>query len=325
MLPLVSILIPSYNSEKWLTETLQSCQAQTWTNIEIIVVDDGSTDQSYEVAKSFQACNLKVLRQENKGASAARNNAYMQSKGDYIQYLDADDLLSPDKIEAQVKLLQNSDSELLGVSAAVYFYDGQAPDEGLKCDGWPLVDSSNPVAWLTDLLGPLRGAMVPLGAWLTPRSISEKIGSWNETLTLNDDGEYFARAVLASGGIRRATTGKYYYRKFRNGNNLSAQKSTADFTSALMSIDLIGDYLLRRCDDENSRRALARLYMDLAFNSYPLARKISSAAERNAAKMGGATTPAFGTSRGNLLARMFGWKAIRSANHYYHRINSRFT
>ena len=71
--PLVSILIPCYNAEKWLSETINSALDQTWKNIEIIIVDDGSTDSSLAIAKTFESKNIKVLSQENRGASAARN------------------------------------------------------------------------------------------------------------------------------------------------------------------------------------------------------------------------------------------------------------
>ncbi len=106
--PLVSILIPCYNSEQWLAETIESALAQTWKNIEIIIVDDGSTDNSLAIAKSFESSIVKVISQENKGASTARNIALKEAQGDFIQYLDADDLLAPDKIELQVGLLENN-------------------------------------------------------------------------------------------------------------------------------------------------------------------------------------------------------------------------
>src|SRR5580698_4662849 len=99
MPPLVSIIIPSYNSENHLAETIKSALSQTWVNKEIIIIDDGSTDSSVQIAKGFES-NVKVLVQKNKGASAARNAGLKEAKGDYIQFLDSDDLLSPDKIEA---------------------------------------------------------------------------------------------------------------------------------------------------------------------------------------------------------------------------------
>ncbi len=96
MKPLVSILIPCYNAEAWLAQTLESALAQTWSPTEIIVVDDGSKDRSLEIAKAFEPRGVKVISQHNQGASAARNRAFQESQGDFIQYLDADDLLAPD-------------------------------------------------------------------------------------------------------------------------------------------------------------------------------------------------------------------------------------
>jgi len=102
MQPLVSILIPAYNAEPWMADTIQSALGQTWSNKEIIVVDDGSTDQTLSVARHFASKTVSVVTQENLGASAARNRAIELSQGDYIQWLDADDLLSPDKIAKQM-------------------------------------------------------------------------------------------------------------------------------------------------------------------------------------------------------------------------------
>src|SRR3984885_14720915 len=92
--PLVSIVIPAYNAEKWIADTLRSAIAQTWERKEIIVVDDGSTDQTHAIARQFEAQGVRVVKQENQGASAARNKAFSLSHGDHIQWLDADDLLA---------------------------------------------------------------------------------------------------------------------------------------------------------------------------------------------------------------------------------------
>ena len=99
---LVSILIPAYNADQWVANTIRSALNQTWREKEIIVVDDGSTDRTLEIARKFESKSVKVVTQENCGASAARNRAYSQSQGDFIQWLDADDLLHSRKIEAQL-------------------------------------------------------------------------------------------------------------------------------------------------------------------------------------------------------------------------------
>jgi glycosyltransferase involved in cell wall biosynthesis len=93
MKPLVSILIPSYNAQEFIGETLTSAVAQTWPRKEIIVVDDGSTDHTRAIADRFGSRQVKVVAQEHQGASAARNRAFSLSQGDYIQWLDADDSL----------------------------------------------------------------------------------------------------------------------------------------------------------------------------------------------------------------------------------------
>src|ERR1700727_1220200 len=110
MKPLVSILIPAYNAEKTIAYTIQSAIDQTWQCKEIIVVDDGSTDRTAELAQRFGS-NVTVLSTENKGLSAAVNYALQHSQGDYIQELDSDDLLAPDKIERQLASLRPTDSK----------------------------------------------------------------------------------------------------------------------------------------------------------------------------------------------------------------------
>src|SRR4051812_14036077 len=91
--PLVSILIPCRNAEPWLAATLESALAQTHPATEIILVDDGSTDGSLELAHSFAARGVRIATQANAGASAARNHAFRESRGEFIQFLDADDLI----------------------------------------------------------------------------------------------------------------------------------------------------------------------------------------------------------------------------------------
>src|SRR6266404_3545490 len=108
MQPLVSILIPAYNAEPWMADTIQSALGQTWPNKEIIVVDDGSSDQTLSVARQFASKSVSVVTQENLGAAAARNRAIALSQGDYIQWLDADDLLSADKIAKQMAAAEQS-------------------------------------------------------------------------------------------------------------------------------------------------------------------------------------------------------------------------
>ena len=123
--PLVSILIPCFNCEKYIKQAVESCLGQVWKEIEIIVVDDGSSDRSVEILNSIKDQRIKIILQENQGASAARNNAYKHSQGKYIQYLDSDDLLCRYKIKNQVMMLEREKPGMVALSNTVYFMTGK--------------------------------------------------------------------------------------------------------------------------------------------------------------------------------------------------------
>jgi len=103
LIPLVSVVIPCYNSARYLAETVESVMSQTYPRVEIIVVDDGSSDETPEIAKSYP---VQYFFQKNRGISAARNTGVLKSRGKYIQFLDHDDRLLPKAFEMGVKLLE---------------------------------------------------------------------------------------------------------------------------------------------------------------------------------------------------------------------------
>ena len=316
----VSILIPAYNAERWVGSALQSALDQSWPKIEIIVVDDGSTDQTLAVAKRYESAKVKVMHQDNRGAAAARNAALREAQGDFLQYLDADDLLSADKTKEQLTLLQEN-PDYLSVSSAVYFFDGKDPDSGLR-ERSGAVDTDEPVKWLIEFLGPDGPfGTVPYGAWLTPRSVAERAGPWDDSVrSPDDDGEYFARVVLASHGIRASKAGRYYYRKFAQGGSYSSTYSEVLLEGRLHSLNCKAKWLLARTSDPRAFRALANRYLDLAFGAYPSFPKLTDEALRKAKEMGETDyRPRFGTWKGELLRRFVGWKAAKRLNAAFHR------
>lgn len=320
----VSIIIPAYNAERWIGSALESALNQTWPHTEIIVVDDGSSDNTFAVAKAYESVQLKVVRQENLGAAAARNTAISESQGDFIQYLDADDLLSPNKVEEQVILLQ-SNPGYLAVSRALYFLDGENPDSGLE-ERSGVSDTDDPVQWLTELLGPDGPfGMVPYGAWLTPRCIAERAGPWDDCMrSPDDDGEYFARVVLASRGIRSSKEGRYYYRRLVRGGSYSSTRTEELFRGRLHSLNCKAKWLLARTDHPRAYRALANRYLDLAFVAYPSFPELTDEAIQKAQEMGSTEyIPRFGTWKGELLRHLFGWKAAKRLNAAFHRQTTR--
>lgn len=125
-LPLVSVIVPAYNSEAWIGECLDSVLAQTYLNWECVVVDDGSTDGTYAIAEGYakQDSRFKCLRQENQGPSVARNTAVAHSQGDYVLPLDADDMIAPFYIEKAVsRMEERPDTTLVYGNVQVVGYE----------------------------------------------------------------------------------------------------------------------------------------------------------------------------------------------------------
>jgi glycosyltransferase involved in cell wall biosynthesis len=208
MKPLVSILIPAYNSEKCIAETLHSAIRQSWPNKEIIVVDDGSKDKTAEIAQGFKRHGVRVVTQNNHGAATARNNAFRLSKGEYIQWLDADDLLSPDKIEKQMCLVQQIRNYRVLMSCGwgrfLYRYH--------RADFVPtsLWTDLAPAEWLLRKMS--QNLHMQTATWLVSRELTEAAGPWDVTQTADDDGEYFCRVLLKSDGVRFVPESRVYYR-----------------------------------------------------------------------------------------------------------------
>src|SRR6266550_949310 len=203
--PLVSILIPAFNAQEWISETLRSAIAQTWERKEIIVVDDGSTDNTVAIAAQFHTRGVRVVSQENQGAAAARNKAFSLSQGDYIQWLDADDLLAPDKIANQLE--STSEKRTLLSSAWGHFFyrysKAQFKPTPLWCD-------LSPVEWLVRKMG--QHCHMQTATWLVSRELTEAAGPFDTRLLSDDDGEYFCRVIMASDGIRFTSNARVYYR-----------------------------------------------------------------------------------------------------------------
>ncbi|MEP0885052.1 glycosyltransferase [Trichocoleus sp. ST-U3] len=305
MKPLVSILIPCYNAEAWLAETLESALAQTWSPTEIIVVDDGSKDHSLEIAKEFELHGVKVISQPNRGASAARNRAFQESQGDFIQYLDADDLLASDKIERQVQLLENGNSDCVAAGEWARFH--KIPSEALFIPQ-PLWADMPPVEWLVCAWE--RHLMMHPAAWLVPREVAEIAGLWNESLSLDDDGEYFCRLVLASQGVKFCWSARTYYRSSIS-TSLSASKSQKSWESAFHSLELRTNYLLAKEDSLRTRHACATSFQFFIYVVYPDLPNLRKKAEAKVQQLGGSNLKPSGGPLFQLLSNVVGWQQAK--------------
>lgn len=251
MQPLVSIAIPAYNAEEWIGHTLESAVGQTWPRKEIIVVNDGSTDRTAEIAKRFASKQLKVVSTENRGLSAAVNYALWQCQGDYIQELDSDDLLAPNKIEVQLAALRESDSKRILLSSPwAHFYFRPHRAHFVPNALWR---DLSPVEWLLTKMG--QNLHMQNATWLASRELVEAAGPWEETLQYDQDGEYFCRMLAASEGTRFVPEGRVFYRSSRSDRISYIGRSTEKQNSMLRSIKLHVQYLRGLEESERVRKA----------------------------------------------------------------------
>jgi glycosyltransferase involved in cell wall biosynthesis len=325
--PLVSIIIPVYNAEKHLENTIISALSQTWPNKEIIIVDDGSKDGSLVIAKKHKSEQVRVFSQPNSGSGATRNKGLREAKGEYIQFLDADDLLSANKIEKQMELLlQNPGST--ATCSTVHFFDGDDPyaSSPSAYDDTFLYDSDNPAGFLANLYGGNNyvGSMIQTNAWLSPASVIKKAGWWSEFYSPDDDGEFFCRVVLASEGIIYAKDCLNFYRKYRSQNNLAAVKTKTALRGKFKSFLLKKDYLLAADNSPLSKKALANYSIKLAIESYPVDRGLSNETMHVIAELGGTEyMPKMGGSLLEFIKKTFGWKLARTLQYSYSKLNRR--
>jgi glycosyltransferase involved in cell wall biosynthesis len=310
MTPAVSILIPCYNAGPWLAETLESALAQSWADKEIIVINDGSRDDSLARARRFESRGVRIVGQPNQGASAARNHGLRLARGEFIQFLDADDLLSPDKIARQVELLATRPA---GTVASCAWGRFQGDAASARFADTAVFRDFAPLDFL--VLAGDTGVMMHPSAWLVPRAVADAAGPWDETLSLNDDGEYFCRVLLAGTGIAFAAGVRSYYRSGLPGS-LSQQRDERSRRSQFRSIELITQHLLAAEDSPRTRRASAGHFQRFLHDFFPFPADLMRQAEERVVALGGATDirPPMGP-RTAALARLVGWRNVWRLKH----------
>jgi len=307
----VSILIPCYNAAAWLAATLESALAQTWPAKEIILIDDGSTDGSFDLARGYEARGVRVVTQANAGASAARNHALRLARGDYLQFLDADDLLSAGKIGAQLALLAQRPAGAVATCAWGRFRVD--PAEANFSDDTVFRDFA-PLDFL--ILAGETGAMMHPSAWLVPRVVADSAGPWNESLTLNDDGEYFARVALASTGMTFCSEpdARSFYRSGLSGS-LSQQRGLPARQSQFRSLELITSRLLAAENSPRVHRACAGYWRRFVHDFYPAPADLIARAQHEVSRHGEEVgRPPMGP-KSAALATVFGWRAVWRLKH----------
>lgn len=206
----VSVIIPAYNHGLFLGETLESVLAQTYTDVEVFVLDDGSSDNTAEVterfASRFAEGRFRLTRLPHGGGQRARNHGLRLARGEFIQFLDADDLLHPQKLALQVAELMAHPAIDIIASGVAYFVN---PDH--------LGRASREESFVYDLPSFFRGRQLFSMAGLSRRDSLKRVGFWDEELGSGQESNYFGRALAC--GLRaecRAGTLSFYRIHNRN-------------------------------------------------------------------------------------------------------------
>jgi glycosyltransferase involved in cell wall biosynthesis len=259
---LVSVIVPTYNRADIILETLNSVRFQTYRPVELIIIDDGSTDNTAEFIKKWEKLNsddksfrVNYFKQKNSGASSARNFGIAKSNGEFIQFLDSDDLLNPFKIEKQLKCSILFDS-------TVY---SDCRRFSIIRDGvllYPLFTINRSEVALKDWF---EGRFIPPCAFLWRRKDVQLNGFWNENLSLDDDGE-FARRFLLKGGKWSFCSGALSY--YRMYPDLRSRQSAVREIEALKTLTNVLEETEKKLVEldllEKNKKSFAICYWNLA-------------------------------------------------------------
>jgi glycosyltransferase involved in cell wall biosynthesis len=251
---LVSIVVPCYNSRHFLAETLESAFAQSYPYTEVIVIDDGSTDGTAELIRSY-ANRVTAEFGPNRGVSAARNRGTVLARGEFIQYLDADDVMPPAAIAARVSALQRS-------GADVAYSDWERL---VETEPGAFVVGARIARRIEDVSLDIETALItsfwaPPAALTYRRTIVEKIGGWKDWLPIIQDARFLQDAGLAGGRFIYSPGVGARYRE-HCGTSLS-RRSEAAFTADVFrnACDLQKIFEARGGASAEQRRALAKIY-----------------------------------------------------------------
>jgi glycosyltransferase involved in cell wall biosynthesis len=242
---------------------LDSVRSQTYRPLEIIVVDDGSDDKTAEVVEAWKKTHsvesdleVRPYMRPHAGACAARNWGVIRSQGEFIQFLDSDDLLAPDKIRLQVKTAREHPNTIICASWQHFQVLNGEPRYSVPLEH---MDPQGDVIeqWL-------EGKYLAPHSLLWSRNILERIGPWNENLNVNQDGEYFLRAVMQGFLLKHHPNGAVYKRIDGNGRSISRTYSPEKVVSHEQVLEQLSHELRARGLEEKYRVPMASAWYGLA-------------------------------------------------------------
>lgn len=313
MKDLVSICIPCYNGALYINETLVSLTKQTYKNIEVIIVDDHSTDNSYTIIQNFIKTDGRVSVEKaiKTGASAARNQAYKSSSGSYIIFFDADDLIPENFIETQILCLKNEKDVVVAKWGRFYGNDLKT----LSVDEIQIERDMTFKEWVINYWS-INNNMTCPGRVFVPKVLIEETNLWDESLTVNDDFAFYTYIFARSNSIRFNSASLFHYRSGING--LSSKKGRLARLSLYKSvIDAIAIAKCRLESNGELNKSYANLLQSCIYEIYPFEIAITIALETQIYQLGGSDYPFPAGGKTKQLSNLLGWKIIKRLKSYF--------
>tara|TARA_B110000211_G_C14091163_1_gene559166 strand:+ start:3940 stop:4950 length:1011 start_codon:yes stop_codon:yes gene_type:complete len=310
----VSVIIALYNAEKFIADTLFSVTNQTWKNIEIIVVNDGSKDASREVVERLDIPNLNLYNRENKGQCAASNYGISKSSGELIKFLDADDILAHDCIEKMILKWREKPNRLVFGQWHYFVND----INHVKYNYSPLYkDFHNELDWYAKTINSSE-AMLAGWMWLIPKTILSNAGGWDERLHLMNDFEFSTRLILNSDGIAFAESAKHFYRKgLENAMTSSMNEKIA--LSIFTGIKEAMGIILKKENSNRMRKGFAYQFQKWVFQFYPNQKTITKKMKLIIIDLGGCEVKPEGGMLFKLLNTILPWTWVKQLQYIMYK------
>jgi glycosyltransferase involved in cell wall biosynthesis len=313
---LISIITTVFNKEEYLSISIESVLNQTYKNFEWIIINDGSTDNSDDVIKSYCDSRIRYVSNINLGQSKASNHALKMISGDYIKFFDADDVMNSSHLEEQLKETNGRNNILVSCSWG-RFYNNK-PESAIFEPELVWKDLLS-IDWMKNSLRQ-KSDMMPAWLWLIPKEVIQKAGGWNDNLTLNNDFEFSMRLLSSVTEVKFVPQAKMYYRS--GISSLSTMQDDKSILSNILSCELGCSYLLTNENTPETRQLCANRFQELIFRVYPHNMKYINYLEEKVKELGGSKKNMEGGIVFSIFRFCFGWKFAKKFKLLYQRIKA---
>jgi glycosyltransferase involved in cell wall biosynthesis len=254
--PSLAVIIPCWNAENWVARAVRSILDQQYPALELIVIDDGSTDRSLGVVASIDG-PIRCESGPNRGSCAARNRGLQITRAEYVLFLDADDYLEPGSLDAWGRCAVRTNADIV---FGRFAYEQHGQRALARPAGPPLTPQNLLRQWLD-------GWFTPPCAILWRQSFVRAIGGWNSTASRNQDGELAMRALLHQPRVAMANAGLGVYVQHDAPNRVSRRAGLSVFASELTSLINLWETAKAR-GHQDSQPSFARAFYRIAYTAY---------------------------------------------------------